>query len=72
LLPDTGRNLSILYTAATNPDQLSDRMSVLIDKDGNVRLLDRAVNVRSHGPDILAKMKEIKFDKPYWQTLTPP
>ena len=37
---------------------------MLIDKDGIVRLIDRAVNVRSHGSDILKKMKELKLANP--------
>ena len=57
LVPDTGRNLSILYGAAQNPDQAASRMSVLIDKDGIVRLIDKQVRVRTHGADILAQMR---------------
>jgi peroxiredoxin len=34
-------------------------MSVLIDKKGIVRLIDRAVQVRTHGPDVLAQMREL-------------
>jgi len=64
LIPDTGRNLSILYGAASHPTQLSARMSVLIDKDGIVRLIDHNVGVRTHGPDMLQKLRELGLIKP--------
>lgn len=64
LVPDTGRNLAMLYEAAFNTQQpVPSRMSVLIDKDGIVRHIDRAVSVRTHGPDILAKMRELGMAK---------
>jgi peroxiredoxin len=63
LIPDTGRNLSLLYGAAVNTEQLADRQSVLIDKNGIVRLVDRQVNVSTHGHDILEKMRELGLAK---------
>ena len=63
LLPDVGRNLSLLYGAAQNTEQLSDRMSVFIDKAGIVRLVDKSVVVGSHGSDVLKKMDELKLGK---------
>ena len=55
-MPDTGRNLSLLYGAAVTPDMLAGRMTVLIDKSGIVRLIDKRVIPRTHGPDILMQM----------------
>ena len=63
LLPDVGRNLSLLYGAAQNTEQLSDRMSVFIDKAGVVRFIDKSVVVGSHGSDVLKKMDELKLGK---------
>ncbi|HEX8835264.1 MAG TPA: peroxiredoxin family protein, partial [Abditibacteriaceae bacterium] len=63
LVPDTKRELSLLYGAVQNHGQLSARMSVLIDKNGVVRLVDTNVMVRSHGGDILDKMQEIGINK---------
>jgi peroxiredoxin Q/BCP len=63
LLPDTGRNLCILYGATQNREQKARRMSVLIDKNGIVRFVDYNVNVRTHGPDVLAKMRELDMIK---------
>ena len=60
LLPDVGKNLAILYGAALSAEQPApSRMSVLIDRDGIVRSIDRAVQVRTHGPDTLLKMREL-------------
>lgn len=59
LVPDTGRNLSILYGAANSPDQLAARISVLIDKDSVVRWIDKQINLKTHGADVLAKAHEL-------------
>ncbi len=60
LIPDVGKNLSMLYGSALSADQPAPaRMSVLIDRDGIVRFVDRAVQVRTHGPDMLLKMREL-------------
>ena len=60
LIPDVGKNLSILYESALSPDQPAPgRLTVLIDRDGIVRFIDRAVQVRTHGPDMLLKMREL-------------
>ena len=63
LLPDTGRHLSLLYEAAQNVNELSARCSVLIDKEGIVRWIDHDVRVKTHGPDIIAKMRELGLMK---------
>ena len=59
LLPDTGRHLSFLYDAAKSVDDLSARQSVLIDKTGVVRWIDKDVHVQTHGPDVLSKIGEL-------------
>ncbi len=59
LIPDTQRRLSMLYGAAQEVTDLSTRMSVLIDKQGLVRFIDRQVSVRTHGADMIAKIKEL-------------
>jgi peroxiredoxin len=56
LLPDTGRNLSILYGAAHSPNQSSARMSVLIDKNGILRWIDKQINPTTHGEDVVVKV----------------
>lgn len=50
----------MLYESALSPDQPAPgRLTVLIDRDGIVRFIDRAVQVRTHGPDMLLKMREL-------------
>ena len=60
LLPDTGRNLSMLYGAAASPEQVASRISILIDPNGVVRWIDRQINLQTHGVDVLAKVRELK------------
>lgn len=57
MIPDVGRNLSLLYKAADDPTQKPLRMSIFIDKDGIVRFIDKDVRVMTHGTDILDEMK---------------
>ena len=59
LIPDTDRNLSILFGAAYSRLQLPSRMSVLIDKAGIVRLIDKQINPRTHGVDMVAKLRAL-------------
>ena len=61
LLPDTGRHLSILYGAAQSPNQTSSRISVLIDKSGVVRWIDKQINPTTHGADVVAKVHELEL-----------
>jgi peroxiredoxin len=72
LIPDEGRNVSILYGAAQNPNQLASRMSVLIDKNGIVRLIDKQVDIQTHGADIILQMRRLgMMDTPARQNQTP-
>lgn len=63
LVPDVGRNLSMLYGAAQNTDDLAMRQTVFIDKNGIVRFIDRNVDVHTHGADVLTKMRALKLAK---------
>jgi peroxiredoxin len=59
MLPDEGRNVCLLYGAAQAPNQLALRQSVLIDRDGVVRWIDRAINPETHGQDVLVKINAL-------------
>jgi peroxiredoxin len=61
LLPDAGRNISLLYGAVTTPADLAQRQSVLIDKNGTVRWITKNVNVDTHGQDVLAKITALNM-----------
>lgn len=59
LLPDEGRNVCLLFGAVETPGELAKRQSVLIDKDGIVRWIDRDVAPLTHGEDLLARLKTL-------------
>ena len=59
MLPDVGRNICLLYGTVADPRQMSDRISVIIDKDGIVRLVDREVHIATHGQDVLLRLREL-------------
>ena len=63
LIPDTNRTLCKLYGAVTTYQNLASRQSVLIDKNGIIRFIDRKVNVRSHGADMLSQMSDLGLGK---------
>jgi peroxiredoxin len=62
-ISDTSRNLSALYGAVNDANELAYRQSVLIDKQGVVRWVDRNVKVNSHGKEVVAKMRELGLIK---------
>jgi peroxiredoxin len=59
LIPDTGRNMSILYGAAQTTSELASHQTILIDKNGVIRIISKSVNSEDHGTDILAKMQAL-------------
>lgn len=61
LIPDTGRNVCLLYGTTQNIEQVSQRWTFLIDKEGILRHVDKEVQarVRTHGADMTAKLKEL-------------
>ena len=63
-VPDTSRNLSVLYRAADSTGDIARRQSILIDKAGRIRLIDRQVSVGTHGSDVLERMRAMKLAKP--------
>ena len=60
LVPDPDRSLCLLYGAVTSPDQYATRMTVFIDKSGVVRWIDKQVNVKSHGDEVLTFLRSHK------------
>ncbi len=63
LIPDTLRNICILYGAINNNTGLASPESIVIDKKGIVRIIDRDVHTETHASDILTKMREIGLIK---------
>jgi peroxiredoxin len=63
LLPDTGRNICLLYGAVNNIQDMAQRRTILIDKDGIVRSIDSQVNPATHGPDMLALIDRLHLGR---------
>ncbi|RKU39267.1 hypothetical protein C6496_02245 [Candidatus Poribacteria bacterium] len=42
----------MLFGATDEPDGVSSRITVVIDKDGKIIKLDKQVNARTHGKDL--------------------
>lgn len=61
LLPDTNRELSLLYGAVQNKNDMAARQSILIDKTGVVRWIDTDVHTQTHGVDALSVIKELNL-----------
>lgn len=59
LIPDTGRNLSFLYNVVLKHENRAWRRTILIDKEGKVRFVDKNIDVFTHGSDMLAKVNEL-------------
>lgn len=60
LVPDTDRKISLAFGAVHTREQVAARMSVLIGKDGRIQWIDKQINPRTHGPDVLARVKSGK------------
>jgi peroxiredoxin len=63
LLSDTERKISLLYGASQDKTDLAARQSILIDKIGVIRWIDTDINVRTHGADMLVKIRELNMTK---------
>ena len=61
LAPDEGRQLCLRYGAVTAPLELASRMSVLIDKRGIVRWIEKNINTARHGTDVLQQTSFLKL-----------
>ena len=61
MLPDTDRKISKLYDAIIGEQERATRQSILIDREGKIRWMDKNVNVTRHGEDVLQKVKELKL-----------
>lgn len=60
LLPDVDRKLSLSFGAVLTREQMAARMTVLIDSQGIVRSLDKQINPRTHGSDVLALVAKLQ------------
>ena len=57
LIPDTDRKISLACGAVQTRQQMAARMSVFIDKNGVVRWIDKQMDIRSHGKEVVARVQ---------------
>ena len=57
LLPDVERKISLAYGAAHTQEQMAARISVLVSKNGTIEWVDKQIDPRSHGADVLARIQ---------------
>ncbi|MEM8713367.1 MAG: redoxin domain-containing protein [Planctomycetota bacterium] len=60
LLSDADGSVTDKYDCGFPGRPFSQRVTFVIDDVGQVRLRDESVSVRSHGPDLVAKIAELK------------
>jgi len=58
LLPDASRTLSLRYGAVQNVAQMAIRESILVGKDGRIKWIDKQINPRTHGADVLKRIRD--------------
>ena len=59
LLADTEFEVSHQYSGIIENFNASKRVTFIIDKAGYIRAIDREVNVKTHGEDVVALLKEV-------------
>ena len=59
LLPDPDRRLCLLFGAVHTKEQMAARMSVLINRNGTIAWIDKQISPRTHGQDVLAKVRAV-------------
>jgi peroxiredoxin Q/BCP len=60
LLSDPDGSVAAKYGVLAEGGRYAQRVTFVIDPEGVVRLVDRAVDVSSHGSDLAAKIKELQ------------
>ncbi len=59
LLADTEFEVSNQYSGIIERFNASQRATFIIDKAGYIRAIDREVNVKTHGKDVVAMLKKV-------------
>ena len=59
LLADTEFKVSTQYSGIIESFNASKRTTFIIDKAGYIRAIDREVNTKTHGEDVVAQLKEV-------------
>ena len=64
LVPDPDRKLCLLFGAVHTKEQTAARMSVFIDKTGQIQWIDKQISPRTHGQDVLARVRSFPSATP--------
>ena len=59
LLADTEFKVSTQYSGIIENFKASKRTTFIIDKAGYIRTIDRAVNTKTHGTDVVAQLEAV-------------
>ena len=59
LLADTEFEISKQYSGIMEKFNASKRVTFIIDKAGYIRAIDKKVNVRTHGEDVVTLLKDV-------------
>jgi Peroxiredoxin len=62
LLADPDGKIAKLFGVFNEERKLSKRVTFIIDPKGIVRAVDEKVNVRTHGQDLIKRLKELQGD----------
>jgi peroxiredoxin Q/BCP len=62
LLADPEGKIAKLFGVFNEERKLSKRVTFLIDPKGIVRAIDEKVNVRTHGQDLIKRLKELQSE----------
>jgi peroxiredoxin Q/BCP len=62
LLADPEGKIAKLFGVFNEERKLSKRVTFIIDPKGIVRAVDEKVNVRTHGQDLIKRLKELQGD----------
>ncbi len=63
LLSDPDGSMTEKYDCAFKGRPFSQRVTFLIDEDGEVRMRDEEVSVKTHGPDMVAAIERLQDDE---------
>lgn len=61
LLSDTDRKVATAYGILGGSGKFSKRVTVFVDKEGNIAHIQSKVNVRNHGQEIVDQLKKLEF-----------
>ncbi len=62
ILSDPGKEVARAYGLLAGDREHAARQTIYIGKDGKILFVDREVDVRTHGADVAAKLRELGIE----------